>query len=32
VLRAKAREMEKQFAARLAAAFAPPDANIGAPQ
>ena len=32
VLRSKAREMEKQFAARLAAAFAEPDANSGAPQ
>lgn len=32
VLRSKAREMEKQFAARLAAAFAQPDANSGAPQ
>jgi hypothetical protein len=32
VLRSKAREMEKQFAARLAAAFAQPNANGGAPQ
>jgi uncharacterized protein len=32
VLRSKAREMEKQFAARLAAAFAQPNANSGAPQ
>jgi carbon monoxide dehydrogenase subunit G len=32
VLRSKAREMEKQFAARLAAAFAQPDVNSGAPQ
>ena len=32
VLRSKAREMEKQFAARLAAAFAQPNANSGVPQ
>src|SRR5258708_23228300 len=31
VLRSKAREMEKHFAARLAAAFAPPDADSRAP-
>ena len=32
VLRSKAREMEKQFATRLAAAFAQPNSNSGAPQ